>query len=107
MSGSDRPGSSIGRSSSQTSCDTISFETPISSPKPDIISQLQVGHQLHVALNTQSGINTVVLLHNGEIVGGIVEKAETLKSCMENGFSYYASVREINGGFVKVFIQPE
>lgn len=107
MSGKDSPsGGSLGNFGGRaTACDTLGFETLLSSPKQGVIATIAVGDILEITTHIQHGIETVVALANGNIAGGIVENSEKIKSCIEQGFSYQADVREINGARVKVFVR--
>lgn len=108
MSGRDSPydGGSIGNIGGKAvACDAVGFETLLSSPKQEVLDTISVGDTLEIVTYNQNGIEVVVAMAKGNVVGGIVENSEKLKNCIEKGFSYEADVREINGAKVKVFVR--
>tara|TARA_R110002094_G_scaffold97249_3_gene98233 strand:- start:564 stop:899 length:336 start_codon:yes stop_codon:yes gene_type:complete len=85
-------------------CNTLAIETMLSSPKPDVIEQLSVGDRLEIELLQLGGIEKVVACLDGQHAGGLVQQADRVKSCIEQGFSFQAEVRDINGARVTVFV---
>lgn len=108
MSGSDS-GYSTGIGGSGNSgtfaCDTLAFETLLSSPKADVINKFGIGEILQIAIITTNGIEIVVAIFEGEIAGGLVNNQDRIKDCIDLGFAYTAEVREKNGAKVKVFVK--
>lgn len=87
------------------SCDSLIIKTHISSPKEEIISELSEGDILLVSLDESSGIPVIVLMHEGNIAGGIASpKISLLIQCIRNGSNYIGEVITINDGQVMVQI---
>lgn len=102
MSGSS--GSSFGGGfESADSCESISFETQLSSPKDEVVDNLTVGSLLEVTI-TQSGSTTIVAaMYEGQIAGGIASpQVQKLRECILGGTRYYATVLTLNGGQVRI-----
>ena len=88
-------------------CESLQFETNISSPDPAVVGSLQVGSVLDVEL--RGGVTeTIVLVFKRRDAGGIVSpKARRLRECIRAGTVYKASVTVIRGpGLVTVRIVP-
>lgn len=85
------------------SCEALSFETQLSSPKEEVVDTLSIGSQLEVTI-TQSGSTTIVAaMWNGAIAGGIAApQVQRLRECILGGTRYFATVLSINGGQVRV-----
>lgn len=86
-------------------CSSLAFETHISSPNPTMVVALRVGDILEVGIKNLNGINVVSLLKDGSAVGGLVDFSDRISDCIDAGFDYIATVRSINGGAIKVFVQ--
>jgi hypothetical protein len=110
MSGSDsgyENSNSVGNfSGGAVACDSLAFETALSSPKPKIISQLSIGDILDITIQRSGGIETIVAIYSGQIAGGLVINSIQIISCINQGFNYEAEVREIKGALVKLFVRP-
>lgn len=104
-SGSNPSGSGI-PSGARTSCESLAFETFLSSPKPIVVSRLSVGDILDIVVQTTQGIETVAVLHNGQVAGGLVQNSDRIKACISQGFDYQADVRGIRGAQVTIFVHP-
>ncbi len=88
-------------------CERLVFETDIRSPAPAVVGQIQVGDVLDVQLRPGPP-QTIVLVFNGQDVGGIVSpKAGRLRECLAGGTRYTATVIGKTGASViKVRIAP-
>jgi hypothetical protein len=87
-------------------CGRLSFQATVSSPKPNVVSQLSVGSVLDVLLNAQG--QGVVLEHNGQTVGALIgSHVAQLVNCINSGFDYQATVVQLNGGHCVVRIDPK
>jgi len=95
-----------GNSGGAISCDSLAFETVLSSPKPNVVSMLSVGDILDIQIHVSVGVETVVILHNNDIAGGLVKNSDVIKTCLDKGYQYEAEVREIKGAQVKIFVSP-
>ena len=73
-------------------CDRLHFETDVRSPNPTIVGQIQVGDDLTVGLD-QTQAQAIVLMHQGQLVGGIASpQATRLRECLLEGTLYKATV---------------
>lgn len=95
------PGAASG---ARTNCESLAFETFLSSPKPAVVTQLNVGDVLDIAVQTSGGIETVAVLFNGQVAGGLVQNSDRIKACISQGFDYQADIRGIQGAQVTIFV---
>jgi hypothetical protein len=107
MSGSGGGGGGGGDSYDNDSpCDRLRFEAQLSSPQPSVVVTLKVGDVLDVAVSTMKGQVVVQVLTNGHVAGGLAgPDATRLRNCMDQGHQYNATVRAVNGGQVRVFVE--
>lgn len=92
MSGSGGGGGGGGFVSEPTACERLQFETDVRSPNPAIVGQIAVGDVLTVGLD-QSPAQAIVLIFQGQVVGGIVSpQATRLRECLREGSRYAATV---------------
>lgn len=90
----------------EPSCDLLRFEAQIASPQPAVVATLSVGEVLSVDVATMNGQVVVRVLKGAAIVGGLAgPDATRLRRCAEEGHLYKATVRSINGGQVRVFVE--
>lgn len=90
-----------------TNCDTLYIETQLSSPKDDVIADINVGEQLEVALQQLEATTVVVVKHHGKIAGGVAApQVNRLRECIAQGTEYEAIVIGKNDGQVRIRIQP-
>ncbi|MDD5299423.1 MAG: hypothetical protein PHD65_02905 [Gallionella sp.] len=107
MSGSGGSGYSGGFEPIDT-CDSLFIETQLSSPKEDVIRTLSVGDILSVDVRQFGTTLVVVVLHQGEVAGGIAApQVQKLRECISQGTIYDATVTSLNGGQVRVRIKPK
>lgn len=91
----------------EVSCDRLSFETQLSSPKPAVVSGIEVGDVLSVEVEPQGAVQVVVIKHRGQVAGGITSpRMVRLLECLQLGSRYSATVVRIVGGQVIVRISP-
>ncbi|MCF2828775.1 MULTISPECIES: hypothetical protein [unclassified Pseudoalteromonas] len=89
-------------------CATFSFETHIHSPQPQNIGSISVGEILEVVLAIMDGIQVVqIRKSDGTVVGGLVEKGPRIRECLEAGYIYTATVRDIQGAAIRIFVQSQ
>lgn len=89
-------------------CATFSFETYIHSPQPQNIGNISVGEILEVVLAIMNGIQIVqIRKQDGTVVGGLVEKGPRVRECLKAGYIYTATVRDIQGAAVRIFVQSQ
>jgi hypothetical protein len=107
MTGSSGSGYGGGFDGGRSACDTLVIETQISSPKVDVVKHLIKGVVLTVGLAQVGGVTAVVLVHQGQVAGGVADPSvQRLRECIAQGTQYAATVRAINGGLVTVRIAP-
>lgn len=86
-------------------CEKLVIDTQLSSPKAPVVSQISVGDILDVALQPGAGGVLVVVLHKGQLAGGLASPdLQRLRECMQGGTQYVAKVTAINGAQVKIRI---
>lgn len=92
----------------EISCDRLSFETQLSSPKPLVVAGINVGDVLSVAMEQQGAAQVVVVIrHGNQLAGGITSpKMSRLLECMRQGTQYQATVLSKAGGQVTIRISP-
>jgi hypothetical protein len=90
------------------SCDLLCIETQLSSPKDSVISNIVAGDILEVSTQ-QMGLSTVVvILHHGNLAGGIAApQVQKLRECIAQGSSYEATVTSKNDGQVRIRIKSK
>ncbi|MRV70626.1 hypothetical protein GJ700_02690 [Duganella sp. FT92W] len=107
MSGSNGGGGGGGGFEDYVDCSRLMISTQLSSPKPDVVAKLKASDELQVALDNQPGIKVVVALFNGQIAGGLASpETSRLRSCIEQGTNYNATVLDVTGGQVRVRVHP-
>lgn len=85
-----------------STCENLVIDTQLSSPKPAVIAGIKVGDVLDVTLQQGAG-TTVVVMHGGQIAGGLASpQVQRLRECLEGGTVYGAEVTAINGAQVKI-----
>jgi hypothetical protein len=78
-------------------CDRINFRAVINSPKP-IVNTLKLQDVLDVRLQTLPVLAVVVELR-GTVVGALTgAQVNSLVNCLQNGYTYTATVVAIAGG---------
>ena len=109
MTGSSSRGSSGagGGSTSPEYCSTLSFESIVNSPDPLVAQKIKVHDPIAVELMQSQGTEVVALIFGGEVLGGLVHYGDRLKQCIHSGFEFQGTVRSVNQGLIKVFIEPK
>ena len=106
MSGSGGGGGGGGFDPPTDSCAALVFDTQLSSPKQAVVATIQVGDELLVSTQTVSATTVVVVLHNGQVAGGLASPlVQRLRECMASGTQYTATVTAVNGGQVRVRVK--
>ncbi|WP_027906848.1 hypothetical protein [Pseudomonas taiwanensis] len=97
-----------GRSSAANpACETLELYTQLSSPKEEVVDQIEVGDVLEVVVNTLNSFSTVQVLWRGRLAGGIASPdIQLLQRCLSEGVIYLAEVKEKSGGEIRVRIYP-
>lgn len=87
-------------------CDKLRFEAQLTSPQPAVVAMLSVGNVLDIVVANMGGQIVVQVLKNGQVAGGLAgPDATRLRNCMNQGNTYSATVRTINGGQVRVLVE--
>jgi hypothetical protein len=106
MSGSGSSGGfGSGGNGGHIDCSKFSFETHINSPDPTEVAKLSVGDILEIVLAIRGTVEVVQVLNGSNVVGGIVDRAPSLKQCLDKGFKFTATVRSISGAAVKIYVE--
>lgn len=89
-------------------CDSLFIETQLSSPKDDVIDAINIGDVLDVTIQQAGATTIVVVLHQGQLAGGIAApQVQRLRECISQGTMYDATVISKSGGQVRVRIKPQ
>jgi hypothetical protein len=103
MSGSGGGGFSGGFDVIEVTCEKLVIDTQLSSPKEDVVDLIQDGDILDVALTQMAGGTVIVVLHNGQIAGGLASpQLLQLRRCIESGTEYVAKVTSKRAGQIRV-----
>ena len=104
---SGRSGFSTGRSNDEVSCDSLSFQTSLSSPKSEAIEGLKVGDFLQVSLIGKEPNLYIVAYHYDRIAGGISSgNYLRMKKCLLNGSNFKAEEMDNDEGNISINITP-
>lgn len=92
-----------GGDSSPSPCETLRFEAQLTSPQAAVVATLSTGEVLDIALANLKGQTVVQVLKKGKVAGGLTgPDAARLRTCLDEGHNYVATVLGINGGQVRV-----
>ena len=105
MSGSGSSGDFGSGAGQGVDCSNLSFETHINSPVQGELDKLSIGDVLVVELAVRGSVEVVQVLNGSDAVGGIVDRAPSLKQCLESGFEFKATVRDISGAAVRIYVE--
>lgn len=105
MSGSGGGGSGGGPGYSSP-CDSLRFDSQLSSPQAPVVATLSPGDVLLIAVTQMNGQVVVQVLSRGQPAGGLTgPEATQLRNCIEQGHNFNATVLQINGGQVRVRVE--
>jgi len=106
MSGSSGSNYGGGFTSVAPSCEDLVINTQISSPKPAVIQGIAVGTVLVVAVQQIGSVTAVVVMHQGQVAGGVASpRVVLLRECIQNGTTYQATVTAVSGPLVSIRIE--
>jgi len=106
MSGSNGGGGYSGVYDDETPCEKLRFEAQISSPQPIIVATLIAGDALDISVANMKGQIVVQVIKGDQVAGGLAgPDATRLRNCLDKGHQYRATVRTINGGQVRIFVE--
>ena len=106
MSGSGGGGSGGGGPDYSSPCDTLRFDSQLSSPQSPVVATLNVGDVLLIVVAQMNGHVVVQVLSNGQPAGGLTgPEATRLRNCIDQGHNYTATVLQIVGGQVRVRVE--
>lgn len=106
MSGNNGGGGNFGGGGggASVSCQDISIKTSIISPDPAILAIINVDDILNISLRTNTG-PLIATTNAGQILGAIFTTNPTLLiDCINQGYSYQATILSISGGDCQVLI---
>ena len=73
----------------------------------DATATISVGDVLDVVTATMQNVLVVQVLKNGKVAGGLAgPDASRLRNCIEQGYSYRATVVSVLGAQVRVRVEP-
>jgi len=88
-------------------CEFLRFDAQVATPSPAVVPTLNVGDVLDVTLSAGGGLAAVQVHRNGQLVGGLLANlVPRLRECILAGTSYQATVTALNGGQVRVLVEP-
>lgn len=87
-------------------CSRLVFETKVANADEDLLDKLTEGMVLDVSLVIENGVESVAILYQGQILGGIMSHGVQLKSCLSNDFEFEAVILSISMGIITIKIQP-
>ncbi|MDC6379881.1 hypothetical protein BW687_006765 [Pseudomonas graminis] len=91
----------------ETACDTLYLQTQLASPKPDVVSQIEVGNTLGIGLGEIEGNVVACAYWKSQIAGGIASpKVIRLIACLQGGTNYSAIVTAKMGAQISIKISP-
>lgn len=92
----------------EIACEKLAFTTQLSSPQESVVGNLRVGEVLSVAIRNFGGGTIVAVLFHDDVAGGIASpQTARLRECMQQGANYIATVLSVNGGQVRIQVQPD
>lgn len=103
--GSGGPGGGFGPRDDRTPCEELRFETSVASPQP-AAANLSVGDILEVVLRSGPPPAIDLVDGKGDVVGSLIIRIADLLRCLQDGFTYEAEVKQVNGGDIRVEVRP-
>lgn len=87
------------------SCDLLVIETQLGSPKEEVVNTIKAGDVLDVTVQSMGAISVVVILHEGQVAGGVAApEVQKLRECIAQGTTYEATVISKNDGQLRIRI---
>jgi hypothetical protein len=107
MSGSPSSGGGGGPSPTGGDCGELRFQVSLTSPDPQVVPELQSGAHLSVQRTVVGTFATaVVAMGDGRRAGTIASgQLPDLLRCLEEGYQFRATVRNVLGGHVTVLVE--
>lgn len=106
MSGSGGGGSGGGGPGYSSPCDTLRFDSQLSSPQAAVVKALNVNDVLLIVVVPMNGQVVVQVLSHGQPAGGLTgPEATQLRNCIEQGHNFTATVLQIVSGQVRVRVE--
>ena len=95
-----------GNNGDGSDCGDLAFLTTLASPNPDEVDSIDVGDVLSVALIEVDDVTVIgVLESGGAVIGSVVSgRLAELLACLQQGVTYGAEVKSVDGGAVRVRI---
>lgn len=106
MSGSGGGGGGGSRDPGPSKCELLVIDTQVSSPKASVVEKIATGALLDVAIQKRGQTTVVVVLHKGQLAGGVAApQVNRLRECIEGGYEYKAKVTEKKGAQIRIRIK--
>lgn len=106
MSGSGGGGSGGGGPGYSSPCDTLRFDSQLSSPQAAVVGTLNINDVLLIVVVPMNGQVVVQVLSHGQPAGGLTgPEATQLRNCIDQGHNFTATVLQIVSGQVRVRIE--
>jgi hypothetical protein len=86
-------------------CSAIKFDAFLSSVNPEVLQNVKEGDRLPIELRSDPR-SLVVVLPDGRVLGAITRKVRELLRCIQQRVEFMATIKNINGGDVEVFVEP-
>lgn len=85
-------------------CTSVSIKTNVISPDPAILATVNVGDTLSISLQTATG-PLLAKTKKGKVLGSVFTKDPALLiKCINDGYTYKATILKISGGDVQILI---
>lgn len=106
MSGSGGGGFGGGGPGYSSPCNTLRFDSQLSSPQAAVVRTLNVNDVLLIVVVPMNGQVVVQVLSHGQPAGGLTgPEATQLRNCIDQGHNFTATVLQIVGGQVRVRVE--
>lgn len=90
-----------------TDCQKVSIKTSVTSPNPAVLAILSVGDKLDITLQTATG-PLIAVTNAGSVLGAVfTTKLSQLIECINKGYTYIATILEIDGGSCEILITAQ
>lgn len=87
-------------------CNTLRFDSQLSSPQAAVVRTLNVNDVLLIVVVPMNGQVVVQVLSHGQPAGGLTgPEATQLRNCIDQGHNFTATVLQIVGGQVRVRVE--
>jgi len=89
-----------------SSCETLRFDAQLTSPQQAVVAILQPGDVLDIVVASMKGQTIVQVLKSGQLAGSLTgPDAIQLRTCIDQGHIYRATVLSVNSGQIRVRVE--